>query len=550
MTKSDKKKESESDPSKKKTRRERYFSKSKEKRDKAKAGANSKKSKSYKYHPAIDDNDDEGRWIDHVTCESNWQPTYLCTTVAPTSRKRHEYLLTCRISLPNHTHIIDTELDGLVDTGALDRNYVSREVAALLSQAGGQMRMCDVERIGSCSQTVCMACLGIVSFDFSFFNELKQLNETLSLETTVIDMDFDIIIGRRDIYKHDLLLKVYRQIFSDLTTSSSDTVSKDEKLRNVQRLMTVTTHSDRRHPTDGGSTHTSLQERIRREMATIPAESEYLNTSQVKRNVTKKEQYLTGYTGVEGDEELFDDADEDWNPFDRHKPKGEVYITGSPQLQKEVRKLTEEYKDIFSSTLTEQPALLPPMELKVEEDQWCVRKNSIAHRAVSTVKQKEIKRQVDEMLANKLIRVSEATHYSQVLLTPKPNNQWRFCVDFRNLNDSTKPESWPLPNIKETLNRIGNSGAKVFAAMDLTKGFYQLPLSEAARAFTAFICFCGVFEWCRVPMGLKGAPSYFQRMLATKVFVGLIHVIMELYIEDVIVHGADDTEFLNRLRHW
>jgi len=49
-------------------------------------------------------------------------------------------------------------------------------------------------------------------------------------------------------------------------------------------------------------------------------------------------------------------------------------------------------------------------------------------------------------------------------------------------------------------------------------------------------------------MGLKGAPSYFQRMLATKVFVGLIHVIMELYIDDVIVHGADDTEFLNRLR--
>ena len=152
------------------------------------------------------------------------------------------------------------------------------------------------------------------------------------------------------------------------------------------------------------------------------------------------------------------------------------------------------------------------------------------------------------MVASKLIRVSEATHYSQVLLTPKPNNQWRFCVDFRNLNDCTKPESWPLPNIKETLNRIGQSGAKVFAVMDLTKGFYQTPLSEASRMLTAFICFCGVFEWCRVPMGLKGAPSYFQRMLATVVFIGLIHVIMELYIDDVIVHGPDDSEFMRRLR--
>ena len=49
-------------------------------------------------------------------------------------------------------------------------------------------------------------------------------------------------------------------------------------------------------------------------------------------------------------------------------------------------------------------------------------------------------------------------------------------------------------------------------------------------------------------MGLKGAPSYFQRMLATVVFIGLIHVIMELYIDDVIVHGPDDGEFLRRLR--
>jgi hypothetical protein len=76
-----------------------------------------------------------------------------------------------------------------------------------------------------------MACIGMVSFDFTFFNELKQAKETLSLEATVIDMDFDIIIGRRDIYKHDLLLKVYRQIFSDLSTSSSEAVSADEKLQ-------------------------------------------------------------------------------------------------------------------------------------------------------------------------------------------------------------------------------------------------------------------------------------------------------------------------------
>ena len=109
----------------------------------------------------------------------------------------------------------------------------------------------------------------------------------------------------------------------------------------------ATTHSGHSHPTDGGSAHTSLRERLRREMATIPPHIEYLNTSQVKRNVIRKEQYLTGQTREAGDEELFDDEDEDWNPFDRKKPRGAFHIMGSPELQGKVRKLTEEFDDIL-----------------------------------------------------------------------------------------------------------------------------------------------------------------------------------------------------------
>ena len=47
----------------------------------------------------------------------------------------------------------------------------------------------------------------------------------------------------------------------------------------------------------------------------------------------------------------------------------------------------------------------------------------------------------------------------------------------------------------------------------------------------------GVFEWLRGPLGIKGAPSYCQIVLATVVLVGLLHVICELYIDDIIVHG-------------
>ena len=68
-----------------------------------------------------------------------------------------------------------------------------------------------------------------------------------------------------------------------------------------------------------------------------------------------------------------------------------------------------------------------------------------------------------------------------------------------------------------------------------------------SRKFTAFITFMGVFEWLRVPMGLKGAPAYFQGVMATIVLVGMIYTICELYLDDILIYAKTETEFLKRL---
>ncbi len=49
-------------------------------------------------------------------------------------------------------------------------------------------------------------------------------------------------------------------------------------------------------------------------------------------------------------------------------------------------------------------------------------------------------------------------------------------------------------------------------------------------------------------MGLKGAASYFQRMMASKVLAGLLYIFVELYLDDVLVYATNDEEFLERLR--
>ena len=122
------------------------------------------------------------------------------------------------------------------------------------------------------------------------------------------------------------------------------------------------------------------------------------------------------------------------------------------------------------------------------------------------------------------------------------------CVDYRALNDCTPDASWPIPNIAKMLRRIGSRKPKIFGIMDLIQGYHQAPLSNTTKAYTAFITFSGVYVFTRLPFGPKRAPSYFQKIMATVVLVGLIYMICEMYIHDCSIFGDTNIEFVSRLR--
>ena len=86
---------------------------------------------------------------------------------------------------------------------------------------------------------------------------------------------------------------------------------------------------------------------------------------------------------------------------------------------------------------------------------------------------------------------------------------------------------WPIPNIQQMLQRLGSHKPKMFGKLELTSGYHQAPLSLASKVYTAFITFMGVYEWNRVPMGLKGARFYFQGVMAS---VGLIYSIIYMIL--------------------
>ena len=186
--------------------------------------------------------------------------------------------------------------------------------------------------------------------------------------------------------------------------------------------------------------------------------------------------------------------------------------------------------------------------LVVDLEKWKSPRNRGPPRQQSAPKQAELFKTLETLKRQGIIENSNATHYSQVLMVPKPDGSSRMCVDYRALNDCTSDASWPIPNIAEMLRRIGSQKPKIFGVMDLTQGYHQAPLSLSTRIFTAFITFSGIYQFTRLPFGPKRAPSYFQESMASIVLAGLIYNICEMYIDDCNVFATDDEEFISRLR--
>jgi hypothetical protein len=91
---------------------------------------------------------------------------------------------------------------------------------------------------------------------------------------------------------------------------------------------------------------------------------------------------------------------------------------------------------------------------------------------------------VEKMLASGVIEPSTSEYASPVVIVKKKDGQPRFCADYRRLNAATRDEAAPLPIIQEMLRDLGQ--AKVFSSLDLKSGYWQIPLSNESKEYTAF----------------------------------------------------------------
>ena len=129
-----------------------------------------------------------------------------------------------------------------------------------------------------------------------------------------------------------------------------------------------------------------------------------------------------------------------------------------------------------------------------------------------------------------IIRRSDSPWSSPLHVVPKANGKLRPCGDYRRLNEMTEDDKYPLPHIHDFNAKL--IGAKVFSKVDLIRGYHQIPVAAEDIQKTAICTPFGLWEYVRMPFGLKNAAQRFQRLM-DHILDGLPWCFV--YLDDILI---------------
>ena len=175
------------------------------------------------------------------------------------------------------------------------------------------------------------------------------------------------------------------------------------------------------------------------------------------------------------------------------------------------RSLLKEYHDIFSLEKCDMGHTNATMHKIVLKDPDTPPFKEHFHRILPP-QLDEVREHLKLMLDAGVIWPSNSPWCHAIVLVRKKDGSLHFCIDFRKLNSLTVKDSHPLPHICETLESL--VGAAHYSTFDMNSGFWQVPMDEESKQYTAFtLGSMGLHECETMPFRLCNAPPTFQRLM-------------------------------------
>jgi transposase InsO family protein len=152
---------------------------------------------------------------------------------------------------------------------------------------------------------------------------------------------------------------------------------------------------------------------------------------------------------------------------------------------------------------------------------------------------------VDELLAQGTVKHSKSPYASPAFLVPKGKGEYRLVVDYRKLNAKIRFDSYPLPTIDQAFEQF--AGANIFSVLDLNSAYFQIPLSTRSRRITAFCTPFGLYEFCKVPMGISIGSQALSRVI-DQLFGDVKGKFVFNFLDDLVVYSKSLEEHDSHLR--
>ena len=144
----------------------------------------------------------------------------------------------------------------------------------------------------------------------------------------------------------------------------------------------------------------------------------------------------------------------------------------------------------------------------------------------------EIERQCLELLSLDILEHSDSQWSSPVVPVWKPDGTLRLCIDYRKVNAVTRTEKFPMPNLENCIYR--GSKVKYFTKLDLVRGYYQVPLDDESRQYTAFSTVTDHYQFKRLSFGLRNSGIAFQKTMQ-QILSPLSCSNIIIYIDDILI---------------